>query len=109
MSCVGGGRGRDRTERERGRTRRCDDYEVAYQFKDKVMRRPLSSFIFLVGGEKTTGCLNRLSALGWRIGGGPLTVVQSLGQGHWLSPALEATHTQLTVSGQPLFRLSAGF
>ena len=73
------------------------------------MRRPLVLNFLLVGEKKTTGCLNRLSALGWRIGGGPLTVVQSLEQGHWLSPAPEAAHTQLTVSGQPLFRLSAGF
>jgi hypothetical protein len=53
------------------------DYEVAYQFKDKVIRA-LRFLIFRLGlGRKTTGCLNRLSALGWRIGGGPLTVVQS--------------------------------
>jgi hypothetical protein len=59
---------------------------------------------FLGTEGKTTGCRNRLSALWWRIGGGPLTGCNRLKQGRQpMSVGARSVTDALTVSGQPLF------
>src|SRR5215471_1957087 len=71
--------------------------------KDKVLRSPRGSWVGRGRRrEATTGCLNRLSALGWRIGGGPLAG-RNRGTGlKGRGPIAQNVGNALTASGQPL-------
>jgi hypothetical protein len=82
------------------------DYGVAHQARTKLSLAPFfADWVWDEGDQlkqQATGCLNRLSALWWRIGGGPLA---GRNRGTWSSqPELAAWNVgnALTASGQPL-------
>ena len=100
-------------QKRRGLGSALNEYGWRFRSRAKVSIA-LSFFSFvcsaLLAGTKswTTGCLNRVSALCWRIGGGPSAGRNRQGRdrGRCLVSSVRNVENTFTASGQPLLALA---